>query len=400
MLPGLAFVLAFFLAATSASARPGNADAPPAGRQIAFDELLRSPDDIRLQGNSASRSIAFRCEPNTVPGPGSVLHLFVRHSPDLDSSRSFLSVTLNYGVLRSVRLEGAEASELVIPLPQNLVKAANELTLSVEQFGPAGASPEAVWTAIGAQSFIWLDSERRRAALDLAALPAPLLDPDPSKPIVFDVLVPSRPSTATLEATALLLATFARRLAPAPVTVRAVASPDAAGHALIIAGTPAEHPGLQVTAESTAVLETSGSGVTLIVGGTTPGGVLRAAHALIEQNPRVAGASAIFQSDAAHTSPAPRHWPGFIPATDRFSLADLGFRSLRFASTDDFSLSVPLNSAPDVVFLRYGPEVVLSVQCEPAVYEANPELVLELNGTTIRRARVRDLSRRPQFTCT
>jgi hypothetical protein len=401
MLPGLALVLAFSLAATTANARPDNAGLSPAGRQISFDELLRSPDDLRFEGNSASRSIAFRCEPNTVPGSRSVLHLFLRHSPDLDSSRSFLSVTLNYGVLRSVRLEREEASELLIPLPQNLVKAENELTISVEQFGAAGARPESLWTAISARSYVWLDSERRRAPLDLNALPAALLDPDPAEPIIFDVLVPTRPSTATLEATALLLATFARRLAPAPVSLRPVASPDAAGRALIIVGTPAEQPGLQVKAESTAVLETGGSGpVTLIVSGTNALGVLRAAHALIEQKPPATGSSATFPSDVPHSSPAPREWPGFVPAADRFSLADLGFRNVRFAAAENYAASIPLNTAPDALFLRYGPEVVLSLQCDPAVYDANPELVLELNGTTIRRAMVRDLSRRPQFTYT
>jgi hypothetical protein len=89
-----------------------------------------------------------------------------------------------------------------------------------------------------------------------------------------------------------------------------------------------------------------------------------------------------------------------VPAADRFSLADLGFKNARFAAAENYAVSIPLNAAPDTTFLRYGPEVVLSLQCDPAVYDANPELVVELNGTTIRRAMVRDLSRRPQFTYT
>lgn len=375
----------------------------PAGARstaVPFGALLNSPDEIRLAGGSASRMLAFRCEPHAVPADGGALHLWLRHSPSLDGNRSFLSVTLNYGVLRSVRLErdNQNGAELVIPLPAAQLKPANELSFSVEQFAAAGAAEDTLWTAIDPRSYLSLAYQRVRPAMDLGALPAALLDPDPGRAKVLDVLAPRRASTATLEAIALLLATFARRVAPEPLRVRAVESAGDAVNPLILAGTPAEQPALSSAnpgGSASAALQT-GTPARLIVTGASPEAVLGAARGLIGGT--VSGLTAVFPQNPVMTPATSRVWPGYIPPADSFSLAGLGVREIKFAGSAGYSVAIPLDATPDAAFLPYGAEAVLSLQWEPTIFDANPELVVELNGTALRRARLRDLSERPQFT--
>src|SRR5262245_53330696 len=69
---------------------------------IHFKENLKISRDLRLSGIRTSSSLRFTTESTWKPVAGTTLHLFIDHSPDLDGNRSFLSVTLNYGVLRSV----------------------------------------------------------------------------------------------------------------------------------------------------------------------------------------------------------------------------------------------------------------------------------------------------------
>jgi hypothetical protein len=51
---------------------------------------------MRAKNAQNSTTVRFNCESTWKP-TGGALHLFIEHSPDLDGSRSFLSVTLNYG---------------------------------------------------------------------------------------------------------------------------------------------------------------------------------------------------------------------------------------------------------------------------------------------------------------
>src|SRR5262245_49935553 len=94
------------------------------GYDIRFKEHLQLDLPLRLSPAARAASIVFHTERRTVPIEGSTLHLFVRHSPVLDSSRSFLWVTLNYGLLRSLRLEthNEASTEIVIPIGPDLLK--------------------------------------------------------------------------------------------------------------------------------------------------------------------------------------------------------------------------------------------------------------------------------------
>src|SRR5262249_10499884 len=85
--------------------RPQSVGATPSQYSIQFKEQLKIPNDLKLTGGQSVLSVSFKCEATWKPAPGSALHLFIYHSPDMDANRSFLSVSLNYGVLRSLRLD-------------------------------------------------------------------------------------------------------------------------------------------------------------------------------------------------------------------------------------------------------------------------------------------------------
>jgi hypothetical protein len=142
---------------------------------IQFKEHLKISNDLKLSGARSSATLRFNSEAAWKPISGSALHLFINHSPDLDGNRSFLSVTLNYGVLRSLRLDEHNQSptEVAIQLPPEMLKPENEIVFSVEQFPRSGSSRE-IWTAIQPSSFINIQYEENRPALDLRMLPSPL----------------------------------------------------------------------------------------------------------------------------------------------------------------------------------------------------------------------------------
>jgi hypothetical protein len=172
---------------------------------IHFKDELRISNDLVLRAGHSSSSVRFMCESRGQPARGTTLHLFVSHSPDLDGDRSFLSVSLNYGVLRSVRLDDRNQSttEITIPLPPEMLRPDNEITFSVEQFATGRNAPE-LWTAIKPSSFITVQYEEYSPPADLSLLPSPFVDRHSYRPQNLFVLLPDRLSSQTLEATALL----------------------------------------------------------------------------------------------------------------------------------------------------------------------------------------------------
>src|SRR5262245_17064011 len=95
----------------------------PDGYEIRFKDHLHVNEPVRFSVHSRAASIVFHAEQRSTPADGSALHLFIRHSSTLDSARSFLSVTLNYGLLRSLRLDDHNESltEIVIPVGAGLL---------------------------------------------------------------------------------------------------------------------------------------------------------------------------------------------------------------------------------------------------------------------------------------
>src|SRR5262249_17498129 len=163
---------------------------------------LKVSNDLRLTNIRSTSSLQFSCESAWKPIAGSTLHLFIDHSPDLDGNRSFLSVTLNYGILRSVRLDehNQAATEIVIPLPRDMLRSENEIVFSAEQF-PGSRGSNEIWTSIKPSSFISIEYQEDEPALDLRHLPSPFVDAHSYRPKLLSVLLPDRPSSQTLEGT-------------------------------------------------------------------------------------------------------------------------------------------------------------------------------------------------------
>src|SRR5215471_16176421 len=132
--PVSVFVAMFLVVSLRASS--GSTAARSSQYSIRFREDLKLSNDIRLKADQSPASLRFDCESTSKPLEGSALHLFIEHSPNIDSSRSFLSITLNYGILRSLRLDESNVrrTEVVIPLPPEMLKVENEIVFAVEQF--------------------------------------------------------------------------------------------------------------------------------------------------------------------------------------------------------------------------------------------------------------------------
>src|SRR6266850_5125845 len=388
---------------------------------IQFKDHLKISNDLKLTGGHASSSLLFTCESTWKPIAGSTLHLFIAHSPDLDGSRSFLSIILNYGVLRSLRLDDHNQSvtEVTIPLPPEMLRLENEIVFSVEQF-PGGRKASEIWTAIKPSSFLSIEYEEKRPALDLRLLPSPLVDSHSYRPKQLSVLLPGQLSSQTLEATALLIANYAADIGEA-LTVRTVRSIDAASGHLLMVGTPDEQPltllenrlpfglfrvgnkirlgmnnhGLFEAGEGVVAL-IEGSEKTfnpiLLVTGNSPAAVSRAAGKLIEGHFEGPGTFARISQNVRTDRLPPRDWKGFLPPSNHFTLAQMGLRELKIDSQNDFSLSLPLLATPDAQFLEYGHQMTLEFRLNPDVSVENTTLDVHLNGAMLGRFEIAEFS--------
>ena len=122
-LSGAAFIVSLILVMLpqpAAAAEPVSSTAT-----IRFGDDLRT-GDIRLSGPGDSRRIGFACEAGWKVLPASELHLFVEHSPELDPDRSFLSITLNGGILRSLRLDETNQALTDIAIPLQAIYSASK----------------------------------------------------------------------------------------------------------------------------------------------------------------------------------------------------------------------------------------------------------------------------------
>jgi hypothetical protein len=365
--------------------------------EIHFDQQLGLPGALRMHYTNDARFVDFRCESGSQPVKGSELHLFLEHSPQLNPDRSFLSVDLNYGILRSLRLDKTNQgpTEIVIPLPPNLLHRNNRLILSVEQHYLTGAALGSIWTSILARSYITIHSGPAPTTYNLRELPLPLFDPANYRPKVFDVLLPQRIAQPTLEATALLVANLAHRVATEPVTVNVVPSIAEAKHPLLIVGTSYEQPELWSLEAAAPVGGEEGlAGISrrlagslfpiLFVTGGSSEGVLRAARKLALT--AVSGNLVEVVADTPY-QPATQHaWEGFIPPNGRFQLGDLGIKELTLGAEDDYTLAVPLCAPPDFRFFPNGAQMTLQFQMASGFSSPPRRLIVELN-----RVRLQDL---------
>ncbi len=412
--PGATLIRAWWFLTLLFILRPQAAYSGTGQYSIQFKQQLQISKDLKLTGELGSAVVRFACESAWKPSAGSALHLFISHSPDLDGTRSFLSVTLNYGILRSLRLDESNQStaEITIPLPPEMLRPENEIRFSVEQFSGVHRSTE-IWTAIKPSSFITVQYDENRPALDLSLLPSPLVDRRSYRPQQLSVLLPNRPSSQTLEATALLIANYSAGLGEG-LTIHPVHSVDAASDRLLIVGTPEEQPlrllasqlpvGLFRTANKVrpgtrdqelfptddgiiALSQRPGKALSLVlaVTGNSSDAVSRAVRRLIEGHLEGGSSFVTVDADVRLTPRLPREWEGFLPATGHFTLGQMGFEELKLDSQNNFSLSVPLRSTPDAQFLAYGHQMTLRFRFKSDVSLEKAKLDVALNGSNLGR---------------
>lgn len=421
----MAICLAVFATgARSGTAAPAGSPNPTVKRfDIRFGEHVGLAD-LRFTGAAASRTLTFGRDARWAPRSGSELHLLVSHSPRLDARRSFLTVTLNGGILRSLPLDeqNERGVELVVSIPPEMIQRANELRLAVVQFAEGGAVP---WTAVGSGSFVSLAFDEAPAPANLASLPLPLLDPSGPRELRLGVLVPSRLTLPTLEATALIIADLACRAAPRAVHLRFVGEVED-DDPLLIVGTPAEQRLLRAVATPRVTMSDrpTGSGLAiagappiddatgivaltatvprgtplLYVTGNTPEAVLRAGWALAAHS-QWQGDLALASATPVWRAKRPREWRGFPPPRARFSLSDVGLSPTPLTVNSDSPLRVTIPALPDTRYLSHGHRLRLSLRRLPALLE-QPEGRLEVswNDVLLRRVAAAELPRQPEFT--
>lgn len=419
-LPIVGSILGVVLITSTALAKPPDTVAPQQAR-LQFREHLKISQDAVLTRTRDTRSIAFTLPSRWRPLAGGALHLFVRHSKDLDGDRSFVSVSLNQGILRSLRLDDRNATwtEVVVPIPPEMLKRRNELTFGIEQASRGSAAE--VWSSVGAQSFIVIRYQEMPPDLDLANLPAPLLEIDAFRANRLAVLRPERADSRTLEATVLVVANLCKRVAPERVTVQAVRSIHAVRDPLLVIGTAAEQsellalrgrsaPALSRTGGA-AVLQPAGgpalaadegivglatrtsndSNPVLFVTGNSAAGVLRAARSVLGTEWNAAGALVRVPRDSRVAAAKPREWPGFLPTHSFFTLADLGLEALPVSPRSDEPLVVELNTAPDARFVNYANRMILKFRVTQDANVGNARITVQINDVTVAQPLAREI---------
>jgi len=412
----LSALLGILLVPSVAVGKGASDSSLPQGRvRLQFREHLGILQELQLTGTTDTRSASFTLPSRWKALPGGSLHLFVRHSADLDGSRSFLSVSLNYGILRSFRLDpqNATVTEVVVPIPPEMFKQKNALVFTVEQFPRAGASGAEIWSSINGRSFLEIRYEEEPPELNLGRLTSSLLEPHTFSNNRLAVLLPRRFEQATLEATALLVANLCKRSAPDRVAVDVVRSISVARDPLLVVGTPAEQPELAslrersplafaklkgrmvLQARNGTILDSEEGLVALatstradrnpilLVTGNSAAGVLRAARSVLSPTWSASGNLARVTTDVRWTSPKVREWHGFIPPRSSFTLADLGLEDLKITSERDSTLELPLNATPDARFFDFGHRMALKFRLNPDLYVGDARLLVQVNDVTV-----------------
>lgn len=356
---------------------------------IHFRRDLGIAYDIRFAREAETAVIRFLCEASSRPAAGSELELIVGHSGEVDDKRSYLTVFLNYGTLRSLRLDGSNAAPVRIRVPidpQLLKRGENRLEISVRQYARGGAAG-GVWTSVSADSQFTI----RTAAYGEAALedlPAPFVDNYSYRPQSFEVLQPKGISSSTLEATALMVASLCRQALAGCAEVRPVSRLAAARRPVLIAGTVEEHPDLArlPAREGVSMFPNPEfpSQPVLLVTGPTPHAVRDAARGFYPGRDRQAW-------KRAQPSKA-REWPGYIPPRTRFSLAELGFEESDLDAANNYALKIPLRAPPDFRFAGYTLHIDLALRLAVGARQSANRLSARLNGEGLGEWTLRDLS--------
>lgn len=413
------FFIILVTALLSQSVLAGNVHSSPGSvglAKLGFSGELQTGDDVQLRGLTANSVLQLKLPPRYRPSGSGSLHLLLRHSPGLNGDKSFLTVTLNYALLRSIRLDetNAEITEITIPIPSSAIQQTNSLALAVDQVDGSGAP----LTVISSRSFLEFPYAETPVQWDLADLRTTLSSPALKPSEQPALLVPINASSSTLEAAALIAANLIAHSADSSHAFKVVHRLTDWSGPLFVIGTPSEQPELTALQRTAPIsfyrgrdgilitpagdhstnaidgyigiaLDTQRhAGPVIFVSGNSPAAVLKAAKALTSPNWSAAGKFARVASDATWPARRMREWDQFIPPTNSFRLSDLTHNDIPIAYPD--GAKIALRTTPDSVFLSYGHEVKLQLTLSSEFYLPSSFIVVQLNGSELGRYSVSD----------
>jgi len=379
--------------------------------RLEFARDLQVAGDLQLRGPAATAIVPLKMPPSWRPGGPASLHLFVQHSQGLDGDKSFLTVSFNYGLLRSIRLDetNAAGTEVTVAIPSSSIRPANQLVLTVDQVGNT-ASP---LTVISSRSFFELPYVEIPVRWDLGSLRSVLSIGSPTASELPAILLPVNASSTTLEALSLVVANFIAHSPASLQPLKVVHNLNDWTGPVFVIGTPTEQPELRSLQGATPLIfyqernsvavateddrnlnATDGyigialnvrrqAGPVIFLTGNSPGAVIKAARALTSPNWVVAGKFARITGDTSWPTRRIREWDGYIPPTNSFHLSDLDHRDIRIAYPD--GATVPLRAPPDTAFLGYGHEITLKLALNREFYLPDSYIILKLNGSELGR---------------
>lgn len=375
--------------------------------RLGFARDLQVAENIQLRGPAATSIIRLKLPPSWQPSGPASLHLFIQHSRGLEGDKSFLTVSFNYALLRSVRLDETNATEteIAVVIPSSSIRQKNELVLTVDQVDK-NAAP---LTVISSRSFFELPYVDIPLPWNLGSLRSVLSDGSFTPSELPAILLPTNPSSSTLEATALVFANLVARSSGSFPPLKVVRRCSDWAGPLFVIGTPIEQPELRslegVTplifsqSRNTTVVSTKDDrspsvtdgyigialnvrrhvGPIIFLTGNSPEAVLKAAKALGSPNWVMTGRFARINVDSRWPTRKAREWDGFIPPMNSFHLSDFDSGDIPLAYPD--GATIPLRAPPDAVFLNYGHAITLKLTLNREFYLPGSYIVAKLNGS-------------------
>lgn len=404
------------------------AEASPAATQSDLSQYIlqfdRSPvvgNALQLEGVLSQARLGFTRPRNWQVESAKVLVRF-RHSPALYADRSNVTVRLNNSHLGSFplnRKEG-EIGNVVFNVPANLIQDYNTLIIRAQQHTSKECSDPTdptLWTEILPDSQVVLNYKPQNIALDFANYPYPFLDKLGLEADRLTYLRPKSTDNLWLTATSRFQASAARLTNFRPLETRLVNTLDEikAGEGVIVVGTPTEQPSLSkltlpFAVKNNKILDGNGKALPTEVGvlmlTTTENGespvlvatgndstaVLKAVQMLAQTADRqLATGQAMLVTEVSDVpSPAPRDWPGYLPAEGNRlrlnNLTDSTGKPIQDITVNGLPtpppIQIPLRALPDDQFLD-GSTFTLRYSYGPNLDTRRSSVTIRINGEGI-----------------
>ncbi|WP_199306722.1 cellulose biosynthesis cyclic di-GMP-binding regulatory protein BcsB [Pseudanabaena sp. FACHB-2040] len=394
--------------------------AQPASSQYVL-QFNRSPvvgNALQLGGVLSQARLGFTRPRNWQVNSAKVLIRF-RHSPALVASRSNLTVRLNNSHLGSLPLNRKpdEIGNVLFDVPANLIQDYNTLIIRAQQHTSeecTDPTDPTLWTEILPDSQVVMNYQPQDVALDFANFPYPFLDDLGLEADQLTYLRPKSVDNLWLTAAGRFQAAASRLTNFRAIETRLVNGLDDIGaeSGVVVLGTPAEQPALAQLAlpfaiKDNKVLDGSGqalpNGVGVLMLTTTADGshpvlvatgndspaVLKAVQMLAQPVDRqLATGQAVLVNEVADVpSPAPRDWPGYLPAEgNRLQLSDLltaDGKPYQDITVNGLPapppISIPLHTLPDDQFLK-GSNFTLRYSYGPNIDTRRSSVTVRING--------------------